>query len=151
MQFTARLSSIDSLLYLFSYLIGHSGRRYCYPSQEKICELLERFYGIRRSRRTLNRWLSHLEKLGYIRRIRRVRRNKKGGIEFTTTAYYLCKKSLKILKALKKNLAKFSQKFAGFFRYSKKCRIPIESESKIYRSREGSKAYLNKLLEVIEK
>jgi len=80
-----------------------------------------------------------------------MRRNKEGGIEFTATAYYLCKKSLKFLKSIKKNLAKFSQKFAGFFRYSKKCRIPIESESKIYRSREGSKAYLRELLEVVEK
>ena len=74
------------------------GKLYCYPSQEKLLALLERHHGIKRSRRTLNRWLALLEEEGYFRRIRRLKRGADGGLVFQTTLYRLTKKTFRCLR-----------------------------------------------------
>lgn len=60
-------------------------KKYCYPAQETILELLKKFHGIVMSIRTLNRRLAKLQKMGLIRRIRRLTRS-----AWTSSAYYVC-------------------------------------------------------------
>mgnify|MGYP001069787574 CR=1 FL=1 len=70
-------------------------RVWCYPSQEKLVELLRRYHGVNISRRTLNRWLRYLESAGYIRRIRRHRRGEDGRPRFHSTVYVTLKKAFR--------------------------------------------------------
>jgi len=73
------------------------GKKYCFPSQETLLRLLRKFYGIERSRRTLNRWLTDIESSGYIRRKRRIRRDPRIGIVFQSTLYRITKKGYLLL------------------------------------------------------
>lgn len=60
---------------------------YSYPSQRKIIELLKKRYGIKISIATINRWLLKTEQAGYIKRTRRIRRDKHLGMVFKSTLY----------------------------------------------------------------
>jgi hypothetical protein len=60
-------------------------KTYSTAGQEKICELLRRYYGRVMSRRTLNRHLNALCQGQYMRRVRRHRRDKKLGFVFRST------------------------------------------------------------------
>ena len=70
-------------------LAGHYARDWCYPSQEKILELLKRFTGRRLSRRHLNRHLRALVRDGLLRRIRRHVRARSGALRLRSTVYVL--------------------------------------------------------------
>ena len=70
-------------------VMAKNRKTYAFPSQEKILELLEKFHGIRIQRRALNYALSTLEKLGYIRRKRRIARDALVGMVFKSTMYFL--------------------------------------------------------------
>ncbi len=77
-------------------LAAHHHRYWCYPSQAKICELLQRFTGRIMSRRTLNRHLAALERDGQIRRKRRHHRDPHRGMVLRSTLYtiagrFLCR------------------------------------------------------------
>lgn len=78
-------------------LAKHYGKRYCYPSQNKILELLEKRLQIKISIATLNRWLRVIEDDGFITRLRRIRRDKVLGMVFQSTLYTLKKKSYALL------------------------------------------------------
>jgi len=73
------------------------GKKYCYPSQLKIIELIETRLGIKISIATLNRWLRAIEDDGFITRMRRIRKDKKLGMVFQSTLYTLKKKSYVLL------------------------------------------------------
>jgi hypothetical protein len=88
------------LLHALYAIAAKYGKSYCYPSQEKILELLKTHYDISISRRTLNRWLSFLEGEGYIYRTRRHAQGKDGGISFKSTLYRFGKKALRLLKKI---------------------------------------------------
>jgi len=60
---------------------------YCYPSQNKLLDLLSKFTSLKISLRQLNYDLQNLESHGLILRIRRHRRTKHHGIEFRSTLY----------------------------------------------------------------
>jgi len=79
----------QAILETFGALAKRAGKAYCYPSQCTILELVGRFYGVRRSRRTLNRHLSLLERSGYFRRVRRHKRGKDGSLILRSTLYKL--------------------------------------------------------------
>lgn len=68
-------------------LAAHTYKSWCFPSQEKIVELLKRFTGRVMSRRTLNRHLAGLERDGQIRRKRRHIRDKRLGMVLRSTLY----------------------------------------------------------------
>ncbi len=68
-------------------LAAHHRRYWCYPSQTKICELLQRFTGRIMSKRTLNRHLAALERDGQIRRKRRHHHDKHRGMVLRSTLY----------------------------------------------------------------
>ena len=70
-------------------LAGKFERTWCYPSQEKILELLKRFTGRRLSRRHLNRHLHALVRDGMLRRIRRHVRERSGALRLRSTVYVL--------------------------------------------------------------
>lgn len=75
------------------------GKFYCYPSQDKILALLAR-YGRRMSRRTLNRHLNQLERLGYIKRQCRHTHDSARGWIFRSTIYQLTRRTLKWLAGM---------------------------------------------------
>lgn len=62
---------------------------YCYPSQLKLIERLKGLCGETKSRATINRWLAKLEEVQFIRRQRRIRRDKKLGLVFQSTLYFI--------------------------------------------------------------
>lgn len=70
-------------------LASHHGKKYCFPSQLKLMELVARRLGVFISIATLNRWLRVIEDAGYLRRIRRIRRDRKLGMVFQSTVYVL--------------------------------------------------------------
>lgn len=75
------------ILAVLNKLNQHFGKLYCFPSQEKILELLVKFCSHKISRRQLNYDLAAIENHGLIRRVRRHRRSKKRGMEFRSTLY----------------------------------------------------------------
>src|SRR2546429_3424319 len=93
------VSSLQLLHALYA-IAAKFGKTYCYPSQEKILELLKTHYDISISRRTLNRWLAFLEGEGYIFRTSRHSRGKDGQIHFQSTLYRFGKKALRLLKKI---------------------------------------------------
>ena len=60
---------------------------YCWVSQKRLEELIEKYHSIGLSNRTLNRDLRWLEDNGYISRLRRIRLNKEGKLVFCSTLY----------------------------------------------------------------
>jgi hypothetical protein len=99
------VSSLQLLHALYA-IAAKYGKSYCYPSQEKILELLKVHYDISISRRTLNRWLAFLEGEGYLFRTRRHSRGKDGQIHFQSTLYRFGKKALRLLKKIASPLRK---------------------------------------------
>ena len=75
------------ILSILHGLCKHYGMKYCYPSQLKILVLLATRQNLKISLSTLNRWLNASEKIGYLRRVRRIRRDKKRGMVFQSTVY----------------------------------------------------------------
>jgi len=60
-------------------------------------ELLANYQGEKKSIATLNRWLRASEDAGFIRRTRRIRRDKKLGMVFQSTLYVITKKGYCLL------------------------------------------------------
>jgi len=60
---------------------------YCWVSQKRLEELIEKYHSIGLSNRTLNRDLRWLEDNGFISRVRRIRVNKEGKLVFCSTLY----------------------------------------------------------------
>jgi hypothetical protein len=60
---------------------------YCWVSQKRLEELIEKYHAIGLSNRTLNRDLRWLEDNGYISRLRRIRVDKQGKLVFCSTLY----------------------------------------------------------------
>jgi len=87
------------------------GKRYCFPSQAKLCEILGKYYGNPIHRRALNYHLRHLEDREYIKRKRRIKRDQNGKMIFASTLYFLTKRGYRFLA----RLANLSKKLKGFF------------------------------------
>ena len=98
------------VLYILGWLAKQNGKNYCYPSQDKICELLEKKYNIKYSRRHLNRILDLLQENGFFKRIRRHKKGKNGGIQFNSTLYLLTSKCFRLLGKMGFFLKSFVQK-----------------------------------------
>ncbi len=60
---------------------------YCWVSQKRLEELIEKYHEIGLSNRSLNRDLRWLEDNGYISRLRRLRVDKEGKLLFCSTLY----------------------------------------------------------------
>lgn len=84
--------AIIPLLLVFYKLNNRYKKKYCFPSQLKIVELLGKYQNIERSVRTLNRWLKFIEDKHFIKRTRRIRRDPELGYIFKSTLYKITKK-----------------------------------------------------------
>jgi hypothetical protein len=91
------------------------GKKYCYPSQAKIEQLLGKFHDFEISNRTLNRDLFVLESEGYINRLRRTKPIRGRGKQFTSTLYKFKAKAYIWLNSL----AKWGAKVFSLFRLPK--------------------------------
>jgi predicted AAA+ superfamily ATPase len=97
----AKLLTI-SLFQTFIHLSSKYKKKYCYPSQEKILELLGKYHNIDISRRSLNRWLLYLENQGYFKRVRRITPDGEGSFKYKSTLYVLGNKMFRMAKAFMK-------------------------------------------------
>jgi len=66
-----------------------AGKGYCWPSQEHILELMDKYHGVVISRRTLNRRLDELESGEWFKRVRRIARGQDGRLVMRSTLYKL--------------------------------------------------------------
>lgn len=85
------------ILAIVNGLSERYGKKYCYPSQVKLLELLGKRLGINMSIATINRHLRVSEEKGYLRRIRRIRRDKVLGTVFQSTIYIVKRKGYLLL------------------------------------------------------
>lgn len=93
----------------FAELARRSGKGYCFPSQRTILDLVRKYHGVRRSRRSLNRHLTRLESEGYFVRVRRHKRGKDGSLILRSTLYKLKGKFYRYMGlALRSSLRFFS-------------------------------------------
>jgi len=94
---TVTIAILDTL----SSIATLTKKRYCYPSQLKILELLDKYHGIKMSLRALNYYLAHMKSAGMIHTIRRYeKKDYRLGKRFKSTAYYILDKGFKCLKTL---------------------------------------------------
>jgi hypothetical protein len=103
---------------ILSCLFGVSlkyGKKYCYPSQSKIQQLLFDYHDIDISNRTLNRDLAVLVNERYFGRVRRTRKVSGQKKQFTSTLYKFKKKAYIWLNSL----AKWAKKVFSSFRLPK--------------------------------
>jgi len=101
----------SAILAVFKGIMDKHNVKYCFPSQETICWLLWRYYGINMSRRTL---VSDLQDLSDSGAIKRTRRHIRGGgrIILHSTLYHMTQKGNRLLKMFQK-LFKFIRKTAA--------------------------------------
>jgi hypothetical protein len=103
---------------ILSTLFGVSlkyGKKYCYPSQGKIEQLLFDYHDFDISNRTLNRDLLLLVNEGYLKRLRRTKKVGRGKKEFTSTLYKFKGKTYIWLNSL----AKWGKRVFSSFRLPK--------------------------------
>jgi len=85
------------ILAIVNGLSERYGKKYCYPSQVKLLELLGKRLGINMSIATINRHLRVCEDEGYLRRIRRIRRDEVLGTIFQSSIYIVKRKGYLLL------------------------------------------------------
>jgi len=103
--------SKNSIILSLSHLMLKQGKRYCFPSQEKLCEILGKYYQNPIKRRALNYHLRHLEDRHFIARKRRIRRDDDGKMVFASTLYFFTKRGYRFLA----RLLNLTKKLQGFF------------------------------------
>ena len=81
-------------------LMKYLDKGYCYPSQEKLLDLMKKKTGIDISRRTLNRWLRVVENHGLIVRKRRIKHDVRLGMLFKSTMYTITILGMWLLKRI---------------------------------------------------
>lgn len=90
------------ILFVLAWFCARNGKTACSPTVKAIMKMLET-RGVKMSQRTLYYHLALLEKLGYVKRIRRVYVSSRG-IEAKSTIYILTPKALRKLQELAKYL-----------------------------------------------
>jgi hypothetical protein len=96
------------ILAIITKLCEKYERRWCYPSQETILELLERWHRVVMDRRTLNRHLNGLQHLGYIERTRRHHKARDGSLILKSTVYTITAVTAQLIHNFGAALAKLS-------------------------------------------
>lgn len=85
-------SQHDAILSTLVAVAKCHNKPYCFVSQGRVLELLEKYHSWNISRRTLNRRLKELEDEGFFVRIRRHRRALDGHLILRSTLYKFCGK-----------------------------------------------------------
>mgnify|MGYP001569028124 CR=1 FL=1 len=96
------------LVRILMSLAGHYKKHYCWPSQDKICELFQAHTGVPLSRRSLNRQLGALETEGWIKRTRRHRIEPGRGMAFRSTLYTFTRRAVRLACSAVISLAIFA-------------------------------------------
>lgn len=105
------------IIAVLSFLCDKYQRRWCYPSQDTLLELLRRFHGLHIERRTLNRHLAGFESLGYIQRTRRHTKNKDGSLHLKSTVYTLTATALTFIQSIARAAKDLSTKIVDKFHH----------------------------------
>ena len=92
------------LVNLLFGLATHHSKLWCYPSQDKLCELLARFHGRTMSRRSVNRHLGGLVRDGWLKRVRRHCRGRDGMMEMHSTLYTFTRRAVRCFASLRAGL-----------------------------------------------
>lgn len=100
------------ILSIIQGLSKHYGKKYCYPSQKKVLELLKNRLGIKISIATLNRYLRVIEDKGLLRRIRRLKRDPLKGMIFQSTIYIITYKGYTLLHQMGAMVWKYLQRIS---------------------------------------
>lgn len=87
-------------------LSRYHNKNYCFPSQNKILDLLGSRFFIKISKATLNRWLRSMEDSRIIKRVRRISYNERKGLMFKSTLYKFTKRSMILLLKIGINIKK---------------------------------------------
>ena len=114
------------LVNLLFGLAAHHGKLWCYPSQTKLCDLLQRFHGRKMSRRTVNRHLGGLVRDGWLKRIRRHCRGRSGMMEMHSTLYTFTRRTVRCFASLRAGL-----RFLGTVRRAPRGPAPCASSGTI--------------------
>ena len=124
-----------AIVMLLAGLANHYFKKWCFPTQEKICELLKSRMGITMSVRTLNRHLNALQQDGFLWRKVRHRRDKHKGMMFDSTLYTVAARfvnqAAQMIKGIRRAYAearKNARKSGGQIRSS--IRVPETAEYK---------------------
>jgi len=96
----------ERILHIINYLSSHFNKKYCYPSQNSLLDLLKRHHGIEISRRSLNYHLRFLEDNGFIHRVRRIPKKTGEAWLFKSTMYWLKKKAYGMLSKVAAGLSR---------------------------------------------
>jgi hypothetical protein len=91
------LHSPPVLLTIYKISVKHK-KFYAYPSQKRILELLAKWQGVRRCRRTLNYWLRAIEDKDLLRRRRRIGHSGEFGLLFRSSLYMITLRGYLALK-----------------------------------------------------
>ena len=131
--------AMQSTINVIGYLSKASGKNYCYPSQEKILKLLERFYNVCIKRRQLNYILAYLEREDFIKRKRRIKEGKDGKIVFNTTLYWLKEKAWSKLSKVFNVIKRTGLKIKSLQQRKKEKEKELLKEELLYQSEEKRK------------
>lgn len=96
----------SELISLLSVAKAHK-KKYCFVSQKRMAELLEKYHRVGISNRTLNRDLRWLEDNGFISRLRRIRVGADGKLVFCSTLYKFTGKLFNWLYAMGNRVKRF--------------------------------------------
>jgi len=100
----------EAILRILISLQGKYNKNYVFPTQKRILELLEAYYGIKIHRRALCYALADLQRREIISRLRRIKKNINGGLIFQSTLYFLKSNAYKMLNRIRN----FAQKITRF-------------------------------------
>ncbi|MBA7492403.1 hypothetical protein ES702_02953 [subsurface metagenome] len=118
------------VLSIIQGLSKYHGKKYCYPSQKKVLELLKNRLGIQISIATLNRYLRVIEDKGLLRRIRRLKRDPLKGMIFQSTIYIITYKGYTLLHQLGTRVWKYIQRVSKKKEEIKKGPYPVKFNGK---------------------
>jgi len=133
------------LVSLLSVAKAHQ-KKYCWVSQKRIQELLDKYHGMGISNRTLNRDLRWLEDNGFISRLRRIRVGPDGKLIFCSTLYKFTGKLFNWLYFMGNRV----KRFFSFFRLPKwadhqlmqkrasSLKATLSAHETLFRERDGS-------------
>lgn len=110
----------EPLLRLLFQTCNHYKKNYCFPSQLTLMKWLESYYDIKISIATINRWLRATEDLGFIKRTRRISRDRRHGMMFRSTMYFISIQGLFHLKRLGYNVVDALKRIFGFLNGKRK-------------------------------
>jgi len=110
----------ERILHIINYLSSSFGKKYCYPSQATLLNLLDSHHGIKISRRSLNYHLRFLEDNNFIHRVRRIPKKAGDVWRFKSTMYWLKKKAFAVLSKVAAGLSRAGYKVRKWWLEKKK-------------------------------